>query len=276
MGSLCRVRARCVSWYVAPVRGAGTYEMVRTRSGARGERQVNGGEILMAISSARVSSSPPASGSSSLIGVSWPRARSRAPGAAVRPPLGRSRSSTTRARRAGASSTRSRKKSSGSAPAARSTGEQGAVRGERLGQFGDDGRGAGQFGERGGEAAARRTGRGALGPDDRQGVGQLGSQGLGRVAVGHDGRPAAFGDAVEAVGDLLDGLGRRVEQGGAVEQREERGEQRPQDAGGGTGEGLVVVVGAVAIGMNKPWEAFTDSLSGERAGATATTVQPRR
>ncbi|CAM5684950.1 hypothetical protein SVIOM342S_00880 [Streptomyces violaceorubidus] len=123
-----------------------------------------------------------------------------------------------------------------------SAGEQCAVRGQRLGEVGDDRGGAGQFGEGGGETAAGGPGGGALGPDDGEGFGQFGRQGLGGVAVGHDGGSAAFGDGVEAVGDLLHDLGRRLEHAGAVQQREKRGEQRPQDAGGGTGEGLVVVV----------------------------------
>ena len=120
--------------------------------------------------------------------------------------------------------------------------EEAAVRGERLGQVGGEGRAAGEFGERGGEAAACRARGVPFGPDQGQGVGELGGEGLGGVAVGRDGRAAAFGGLVEAVGDLLQGLGRRGEQAGAVQEGEQRGEQGPQGAGRGGRGGFVVLV----------------------------------
>ena len=233
---------------------------------------------VMARSSARHSSSLPSSGSSSLIGVSWLSASSRAAGAAERPPAGRSRSRTTRACsafrlvhavaeevvRVGAGRERAR--------------EQHAVRRQRLGEFGGERRVARQLGEHRGEPASD-GGRGpAFRPDQRQRLGEFGGERLGGVAVRGDRRARSVRRC---------GPGGRptfsIVSGGALSRP-----TRSRSASNGVNRdhsalGLAADVsassgskGADAIGTTRPCTPSTASASGERCGATATTLQPRR
>ncbi len=121
--------------------------------------------------------------------------------------------------------------------------QQGTVGGERLGKFGREGRAAGEFGQDRGEPAPDRARGVALRPDEGQGVREFGGEGLGRVAVRGDGRPAALRRTVQAVGDALQCLRGRGDQADAVEEREQRGDQGPEGAGAGCrGLGVVLAV----------------------------------
>ena len=159
-------------------------------------------------------------------------------------------------------------------------GEQHAVGGQGLGEFGGEGRAAGEFGEDGGEAAARGARGGALGPDQRERVGELGGEGLGRVAVRGDGRAAALGGAVEPVGDLLQGLRRARRAGrrgrGATSSGVSRAHSAPGPAATSRRTRRASRTGRSPSVRTRPCAPSTASASGEPAGATATTVQPRR
>lgn len=129
------------------------------------------------------------------------------------------------------------------------------MRGERFGQLGGERGAARETGQHGREVPADGSGDGAFGPDQRQRVGELGGQRLGGVAVRGDGRAAAFGELVEAVGEAGQCLGRRVEQADPVGEREQRDEQRPEGAGGGRGRPLDVELGVVRGGGQGDGEA---------------------
>lgn len=158
-------------------------------------------------------------------------------------------------------------------------GEQDSVGGQGLRELRGKRRQPREFGEDRGEPAARGARGGALGPDQRKRVGELRGEGLRRIAVRGDGGSAALRRTVQPVGDLLQGLRRRLQEADAVEEDEERCEQGPERAGAGRDVlGVLVGVsfGAMAIGTNRPREPLTASASGEALGATATTEMPRR
>ena len=110
------------------------------------------------------------------------------------------------------------------------------MRGEGLGQFGGERGAAGELGERGGEAAARGAGRRCprvqiSGSESASSAARV-LAGLLYVAMAGPQRSAMWS---RRSATLLEGRRRGGEQADAVEEREQRGEQRPQAPGADAG-----------------------------------------